>query len=126
MDLLAEITGVGGDFNTAIGSAQSTRFVGGPQALSKGLAQSAAAAGAAVVTGARRSSGAGRPPCTRRERTYRGRQVIVTVPKSVTAAIRFDPALPAGLRPVPPAPAVGVGREDPGRLRDAVLAGRRD
>src|SRR5205807_9920383 len=35
LDLLSAITGVGGDFNTLIGSAQSTRFVGGPQQLSK-------------------------------------------------------------------------------------------
>ena len=32
------ISGVGGDFNTLIGSAQSIRFVGGPQQLSKKLA----------------------------------------------------------------------------------------
>ena len=30
LDLLSAITGVGGDFNTLIGSAQSIRFVGGP------------------------------------------------------------------------------------------------
>ena len=38
LDLLAAVTGVGGDFNTMIGSAQSIRFVGGPQQLSKHLA----------------------------------------------------------------------------------------
>src|SRR5437764_12908240 len=38
LDLLSQITGVGGDINTLIGSAQSTRFVGGPQQLSQGLA----------------------------------------------------------------------------------------
>ena len=35
LDLLAAITGVGGDYNTLIGSAQSIRFVGGPQQLSE-------------------------------------------------------------------------------------------
>ncbi len=38
LDLLQAITGVGGDFNTLIGSAQSIRFVGGPQQLSEKLA----------------------------------------------------------------------------------------
>ena len=38
LDLLQAITGVGGDFNTLIGSAQSIRFVGGPQQLSQKLA----------------------------------------------------------------------------------------
>jgi len=93
MDLLAEITGVGGDFNTSIGSAQSTRFVGGPQRLSKELA-------ARLHTPVRLSS-----PVLAIERgrrstvhtathAWRGRQVIVTVPKSVTAAIVFSPTLP--------------------------------
>src|SRR5918912_512968 len=39
LDLLAAVTGVGGDFNTLIGDAQSIRFVGGPQQMSKKLAQ---------------------------------------------------------------------------------------
>src|SRR5260370_1306334 len=39
LDLLQAISGVGGDFNTLIGSAQSIRFVGGPQQLSQKLAQ---------------------------------------------------------------------------------------
>ena len=38
LDLLASISGVGGDYNTLIGSAQSIRFVGGPQQLSERLA----------------------------------------------------------------------------------------
>ncbi len=38
LDVLQAISGVGGDFNTMIGSAQSLRFVGGPQQLSKKLA----------------------------------------------------------------------------------------
>jgi monoamine oxidase len=93
MDLLAEITGVGGDFNTSIGSAQSTRFVGGPQQMSKDLAKK-------LHTPVRLSS-----PVLLIERgrtatvhtaggSVKARQVIVTVPKSVTAAIRFEPGLP--------------------------------
>ena len=39
LDLLASISGVGGDYNTLIGSAQSIRFVGGPQQLSRHLAR---------------------------------------------------------------------------------------
>ena len=39
LDLLASISGVGGDYNTLIGSAQSIRFVGGPQQLSQRLAR---------------------------------------------------------------------------------------
>src|SRR5438093_379636 len=38
LDLLSAVTGVGGDFNTLIGDAQSIRFVGGPQQFSKKLA----------------------------------------------------------------------------------------
>ena len=94
MDLLAEITGVGGDFNTSIGSAQSTRFVGGPQQLSKGLARKLhepVRLGTPVLAIER-----GRPATVHTARSsVRARQVIVTVPKSVTAAIGFAPALPA-------------------------------
>ena len=94
MDLLAEISGVGGDFNTAIGSAQSTRFVGGPQQMSHGLAGK-------LHEPVRLSSPVllierGRT-CTVHTAAglvHRARQVIVTVPKSVTAAIRFEPSLP--------------------------------
>lgn len=93
MDLLAEITGVGGDFNTAIGSAQSTRFVGGPQQMSKRLAER-------LRTPVRLSSPVllvdrGRTSTVHTAGgAVRARQVIVTVPKSVTAAIRFEPGLP--------------------------------
>ncbi|HXQ75453.1 MAG TPA: FAD-dependent oxidoreductase [Acidimicrobiales bacterium] len=93
MDLLSEITGVGGDFNTSIGSAQSTRFVGGPQKMSKGLARrlhQPVHLGTPVL-----SVGRGRPATVHTaKRTYRAREVIVTTPKSVTGAIRFAPALP--------------------------------
>jgi monoamine oxidase len=96
MDLLAEITGVGGDFNTSIGSAQSTRFVGGPQQMSKELARrlhEPVRLSSPVLSVAR-----GRPATVHTAGAgYRARQVIVTVPKSVTAAIRFAPALPPAM-----------------------------
>ena len=57
MDLLAEITGVGGDFNTSIGSAQSTRFVGGPQQMSEGSGPEAARAGPSGAAGAGHRAG---------------------------------------------------------------------
>jgi monoamine oxidase len=93
MDLLAEIGGVGGDFNTAIGSAQSTRFVGGPQQMSKKLA-------ARLHEPVRLSSPVlaihrGKPArVVTATHSFRGRQVIVTVPKAVTAAVHFSPPLP--------------------------------
>jgi monoamine oxidase len=97
LDLLAAIQGVGGDFNTLIGSAQSTRFVGGPQQLSKGLAAKLQASvrfgqpvtdvhwgpnGATLVT-----------PSDR----FRARRVILTPPKPVIGALHFHPPLPAML-----------------------------
>ena len=94
MDLLSEVTGVGGDFNTAIGSAQSTRFEGGPQKLSDGLAARLQAP--VRLSSPVRSIDRGRPATVVTARgSYRGRQVIVTVPKSVTATIAFEPGLPA-------------------------------
>ncbi|MGH9018846.1 MAG: flavin monoamine oxidase family protein, partial [Acidimicrobiales bacterium] len=96
MDLLAEIIGVGGDFNTAIGSAQSTRLEGGPQQLSKKLAarlHGEVHLNAPVVLVER-----GRPAAVHTTTgAWRAKRVIVTVPKSVTAAIRFAPALPPAM-----------------------------
>ena len=84
---------MGGDFNTIIGSAQSTRFVGGPQQLSKGLARRLAhpvQLSSPVVAVER-----GRTATVHTTgQAFRARQVIITAPKSVTAAIRFDPGLP--------------------------------
>jgi monoamine oxidase len=97
MDLLAAVAGVGGDFNTLIGSAQSTRFVGGPQQLSEGLAHrlgNAVKLGEVAV-----EIGQSRTVTVRTTRSeYRAPWVIVAVPKSVTAAIRFDPPLPAAFQ----------------------------
>ena len=96
MDLLAEIKGVGGDLNTAIGSAQSVRFVGGPQQLSNGLSQRLAAPVrlSSPVLAIER----GRPAHVQTsDRHFSARRVIVTAPKSVTSAIRFSPALPPAI-----------------------------
>jgi monoamine oxidase len=96
MDLLAEISGVGGDFNTSIGSAQSTRFVGGPQQLSKGLARKLRkpvhlnAPVLAIDRGKQAT-------VVTTNGSFRGQQVIVTAPKSVTAAIHFEPGLPPAM-----------------------------
>jgi monoamine oxidase len=94
LDLLSAISGVGGDFNTLIGSAQSTRFVGGPQQLSEALA---ARLGRRVrlrhpVT-AIETRGARTTVMTDRG-AFRGRAVIVTAPKPAIAHIRFSPQLP--------------------------------
>jgi monoamine oxidase len=93
LDLLAAVTGVGGDFNTLIGSAQSIRFVGGPQQLSILLARTL------------RRSLRRRAPVVAIEqgrrvtlhtpgRTFRARQAILTPPKPLIARIRFNPPLP--------------------------------
>jgi monoamine oxidase len=95
LDLLSAITGVGGDFNTMIGAAQSIRFTGGPQQLSERLA---AGLGGAVRLGA---------PVTTIERSAKratvhsaklslgARRVVLAVPKTLAARIAHGPALPA-------------------------------
>ncbi len=94
LDLLAAIQGVGGDFNTMIGSAQSVRFVGGPEQLSRRLA---AGLHGAIMLG---------EPVTdvnwgRRVRlitpngAFTARRTILTPPKPVIGSIRFEPELPA-------------------------------
>ena len=95
LDLLAQVTGVGGDVNTMIGSAQSIRFVGGPQQLSRRLA---------ARVGRRRvrlrspvtavHSTRGRVLVHTPKATFAARQVVMTAPRPVLAAIRFSPQLP--------------------------------
>lgn len=94
LDLLAGIGGVGGDFNTLIGSAQSIRFVGGPQQLSKRLARRLGRAvhlGEAVL-----SIDYGRTVTihTAHQR-YRARRAILTLPKPLLGRIDYSPPLPA-------------------------------
>lgn len=93
LDFLSAIGGVGGDVNTLIGSAQSTRFIGGPQQLSKGLATR-------LKRPVQLNS-----PVTKIDRgptltihhaqgTVTCRHVIVTPPKPVISRIQFQPQLP--------------------------------
>ena len=94
LDLLQAISGVGGDFNTLIGSAQSTRFVGGPQQLSKKLA---ARLGAAVQLGvAITAIEQGRHVTLHSAagRSFAARRAIVTLPKTLAGRILYTPALP--------------------------------
>jgi monoamine oxidase len=93
LDLLAAITGVGGDINTLIGSAQSIRFVGGPQQLSTRLA---AQLGNAVRLNSplqaieQGSTVALHTPTE----SLRARRVILTPPKPLIGRIAYSPALP--------------------------------
>jgi monoamine oxidase len=95
LDLLATIGGVGGDFDTLIGSAQSLRFAGGPQQLSARLA-------AKVSRGVRLRSpvlgitqGRGHVVVHTDRDDVLARRVILTPPKPVLARIRFSPPLAA-------------------------------
>jgi monoamine oxidase len=93
LDLLSAITGVGGDFNTLIGSAQSIRFVGGPQQLSQKLAKQlgrrvhTAVAVTAIEQGAHVAVHA-------TNATFLARRAILTPPKPLIGRILYSPALP--------------------------------
>ncbi|HEY6398109.1 MAG TPA: FAD-dependent oxidoreductase, partial [Solirubrobacteraceae bacterium] len=94
LDLLATIQGVGGDFSTLIGSAQSVRFVGGPEQLSRRLAarlDGAIKLGAPVtdVNWGRRVT------LITPNGAVTARRTILTPPKPVIGSIRFEPDLPA-------------------------------
>ncbi len=92
LDLLAAITGVGGDFETLTGSAQSIRFVGGPQQLSEKLARRLGqrvrlgVAITAIEQGSHVTLHAGGA-------SFACRRAILTVPKTLLGRIRFDPPL---------------------------------
>ena len=94
LDLLQSISGVGGDFNTLIGSAQSIRFVGGPQQLSEKLA---ARLGHRVHLGRPiRAIEQGRRVTLHTDREmFTARQAILTPPKTLIGRIVFSPGLPA-------------------------------
>ena len=93
LDLLSAITGVGGDINTLIGSAQSIRFVGGPQQLSIRLARqlgSAVRLGVAVNAieqGSRVTLHAG-------DAAFLAKRAILTPPKTLIGRMSFSPSLP--------------------------------
>jgi len=92
LDLLSAITGVGGDFNTLIGSAQTIRFVGGPQQLSIRLA---ARLGSVVRTSSAVVGIDQGAPMTVRTVTgsFRARAVILAIPKTLMGRIAFSPPL---------------------------------
>jgi monoamine oxidase len=94
LDLLSAIAGVGGNVNTLTGSAQSLRFVGGPQQMSIALA-------ARLSPRVRFSSPVRRVELGERltlhtegRASFRGRHVILTPPKPVIARMMFSPELP--------------------------------
>jgi monoamine oxidase len=95
LDLLQAISGVGGDFNTLIGSAQSIRFVGGPQQMSKKLAHALGAAVqlnvpiAAVQQTARTVT-----LRTLEGDSFHAKRAILTMPKTLAGRIIYDPPLP--------------------------------
>ena len=94
LDLLQAISGVGGDFNTLIGSAQSQRFVGGPQQLSEKLAARLGRAvhfGVAVRAVDQKRAGVALHSDSE---TFHARRAILTMPKTLLGRITFDPPLP--------------------------------
>lgn len=93
LDLLAQITGVGGDVQTLTGSAQSTRFVGGPQQLSRGLAARLRRPVhlSCPVSGIDRGDVL---TVHHAQGTVRARQLVLTAPKPVLARLSFTPELP--------------------------------
>jgi monoamine oxidase len=94
LDLLSAITGVGGDFNTMIGPAQTIRFAGGPQQLSKRLA---AKLGKAVKLGSAVTAieqARGRATVHTAKSSFRARRVVVAIPKTLIARIAHEPVLP--------------------------------
>ena len=96
LDLLQAISGVGGDFNTLIGSAQSIRFVGGPQQLSKKLARRLGRAvhlGVPIRAIEQESHVTVHSPAE----SFRGRRAILAIPKTLAGRITFSPPLPAAL-----------------------------
>jgi monoamine oxidase len=94
LDLLAAIQGVGGDFSTLIGSAQSLRFVGGPEQLSRRLAarlHGALRLGEPVIE----VNWGRRVTLITPSGAFTAGRAILTPPKPVIGSIRFEPELPA-------------------------------
>ena len=87
LDLLAAIGGVGGDFDTLIGSAQSLRFVGGPQQLSWKLGRRL---GTALRLGAEAVGvdwGTNGVTVRTRTEAFRGRRAVLAIPKPLLARL---------------------------------------
>jgi monoamine oxidase len=96
LDLLQAISGVGGDFNTLIGPAQSIRFVGGPQQISQKLA---AALRPHVHLGVTITAvdHASEVTVHSTRQSFRARRAILTMPKTLFGRVSFDPPLPPAL-----------------------------
>jgi monoamine oxidase len=94
LDLLSTIHSVGGDVFTLVGDAQSIRFVGGTQQLSKRLARKLGdrVVLKSPVESIRRSRGRFLV-VTRRGRRWRSRRVLVAVPPPLVDRIAFHPPL---------------------------------
>jgi monoamine oxidase len=93
LDVLQAISGVGGDMNTLIGSAQSIRFVGGPQQFSVRLAHrlgSAVRLGEPVVSIEQGRYVTLHTPTG----SFRARRAILALPKPLMGRITFSPPLP--------------------------------
>jgi monoamine oxidase len=93
LDLLSAITGVGGDFNTLIGDAQSLRFTGGPQQMSQRLAKLVSRA-VRLRSPVEAVEWGVRPAVHTAKDVFRARRVILALPKQLAGRIRFSPALP--------------------------------
>jgi monoamine oxidase len=94
LDLLAAISGVGGDFNTLIGSAQSIRFVGGPQQMSKRLAKALGERVRLRHPVHAIEHGDHHVTAVTPNGKFRGTVAILAVPKPVIGSIAFGPQLP--------------------------------
>ncbi len=95
LDLLAAIGGVGGDFDTLIGSAQSLRFVGGPQQLSWKLARRLGSAVRLRAEAVGVDWGTDGVTVRTRTEVFRGRRAVLAIPKPLLARLSFSPPLPA-------------------------------
>jgi monoamine oxidase len=93
LDLLAAISGVGGDINTLIGSAQSIRFVGGPQQLSLRLARQLR--GRVRLGHAVRAIHHGKRVILHTPKaSFKARRAVLTLPKPLIGRIEYTPPLP--------------------------------
>jgi monoamine oxidase len=93
LDLLAAIAGVGGDINTLIGSAQSLRFVGGPQQMSVALAARLSRR-VRLSQPVRRVEHGEKVTLHTDHGAFLARHAIFTPPKAVTTRVIFTPELP--------------------------------
>jgi monoamine oxidase len=93
LDLLAAVSGVGGNFETLIGEAQTLRFAGGPQQMSVALA-SRLTYPVQLSSPVRRIDRKEPFVLHTEHAAFRAKRVILTPPKMVTARIQFSPELP--------------------------------